>query len=453
MQRRYGTLGLVALFFAALALAATPLAANGQDVRCGAGRDLVVQALERAGPESSLNDFSDALQLLKRASAVCAELGDAWYYRSLIEAKLGHAPQAKFAADQARLVGSDALDHNLQPFVLATTSLSGQRGLTPAHGSSTSGDAVPSGKTPSTAGAVQQKWALVIGIGRFADLNIPKLHYTTADAQAFASLLSDPAVGRFPKENVHTLIDADATTQNIKEQLNWIARHAGPDDIVVVYLATHGSPRKTDSVGGLNYLITYDTKIRSLDKPDEDALYSTALPMIELSSAVATRMRSLRTLVVLDTCYSGGSVKNASRMMGPGLANAAPSPEMLRRMSEGSGRIVLTASRVDQESLESDTLQHGYFTYFLLKSLRESRGMQPLSQIYATVQQEVSDRVAADNRSGSFRQNPVMDRSSDDADFALGAPLASSIKAGRDVSRPTQEQLPLESIDVAKVSP
>jgi uncharacterized caspase-like protein len=431
MPYRFRTLRLCALLLVTLALAAEPRSASSQDARCGAGKDLVVQALEHAGPQSSSSDFEDALQLLKRASAVCGELGDAWYYRSLVEARLGHVALAKFALDQAHLLGSEAQNQGLQPFVLATPSGANGRGFTVTRtpDAPPESDAPPAAKTPSTAGPVQQKWALVIGIGHFADSAVPKLNYTTADAQAFTSLLTDPAVGRFPKANVHTLTDSEATTRNIKEQLNWIARQAGPDDIVVIYVATHGSPRTADSVGGLNYLITYDTEIRSLSQPDEDALYSTAFPMIDLSTAVATRMRALRTLVVLDTCYSGGSVKNASRLMGPGLANAAPSPEMLQRMSQGSGRIVLAASRVDQESLESETLQHGYFTYFLLKALRDSKGLQPLSQVYATVQQEVSDRVAAENRSGSFRQNPVMERSSDMADFALGLPIANSANA------------------------
>jgi uncharacterized caspase-like protein len=388
-----------------------------ESARCGAGQDLIVQALEHAGPQSSNTDFEDALQLLKRASSMCGELADAWYYRSLVEARLGHTPLSKFAADKARLLGSEAQTQNLQPFVLATPAKNGHRGLPGGSGSAN----VP-GNTPSSAGAVQQKWALVIGISRFADHNVPRLNYTAGDATAFAALLIDPAIGRFPKENVHTLTDAEATTHNIKEQLNWIARRAGPNDIVVLYLATHGSPRETDSVGGLNYFITYDTEIRSLDHPDEDALYASALPMVELSSAVATRMRALRTLVVLDTCYSGGSVKKGSRKMGAGLDNVAPSPATLQRMSEGSGRIVLAASRVDQESLESDSLQHGYFTYFLLKTLREGKGLTPLSQVYSSVQQQVSERVASDNRAQGLQQNPVMDRSSDDADFALGLP-------------------------------
>jgi uncharacterized caspase-like protein len=401
---------------ALIALVALPWAARAQDdSRCGAGKDLIVQALERASPTSPASDFEDALQLLKRAAAVCSQLGDAWYYRSLVEARLNHGPQlVKFSADKARLLGSGAMTQGLQPFVLATPGVT-RRGIPGGGGT----NPTPTTPAATTAGPVQQKWALVIGISAFADRVVPKLNYTAADASAFAAILADPAVGRFPKANIHTLTDAQATTRAIRTELNWIARHAGPDDLVVIYVATHGLPRETDSVGQLNYLLTYDTEIKSLQNPDEDSIYATALPMIDLSNTVSTRMKSLRTLVVLDTCYSGGATKNASRMMGK-LSNAAPTQANLDRMSQGSGRIVFAAARDDQESLESDALQHGYFTYFLLKTLKESKGLQPLSQVFASVQQQVSDRVAADNKAEHLQQNPVMDRSADDADFALG---------------------------------
>jgi len=396
------------LLLTALAfLLCAPLHAQGN--RCGAGRDLIVQALEHAGPQSPTSDFEDALQLLKRAAALCPDLGDAWYYRSLVEAHLGHAPLAKFSANKAHLLGSEGMDQNLQPFVLSTPPAL----ATPAsRGITVEVAPTPAKNTPppqTVAGPLQQKWALVIGIGAFADPVIPKLRFTVNDAHAFAALLTDPTLGHFPADHVHTLVDAQATTRAIKEQLNWIARSAGPNDMVVVYFASHGSPRQADSVGGLNYLITYDTEMHSLAHLDEDALYATALPMIELSSAVATRLKSLRTLVILDTCFSGGSIQNA-RMMG-NVPNAAPSEQSLHRLAEGSGRIVFAASRVDQESLESTTLQHGYFTYYLLKSLSSTKAQAPLSQIFASTEQQVSSQV---------HQNPVMDRSSTDADFAIG---------------------------------
>jgi uncharacterized caspase-like protein len=395
------------------------VAAHADDARCGAGRDLVVQALERVTPSSSDDAFADALQLLKHAVQVCAELGDAWYYRSLVEQRLGHTGLAQYALIKAQEFGSEAQQQALSPFVLATPPSPGRRGL-PAASTGQPSSAAPPVAGP--AGTVQQKWALVVGISHFSDRAVPALSYTTADAGAFADELKDSSIGRFPADHVHMLTDDQATTRNIKEQLNWIARHAQTNDLVVIYVATHGSPRVADSAGGASYIITYDTEIKSVDTPDEDALYATALPMVELANAVATRMKALRTVVVLDTCYSGGAVANEAKKMGAGLGNVAPSQSMLDRMSQGSGRIVLAAASSNEESLESTQLHHGYFTYFLLQAIKAGNGMTPLSQIYAQVAQQVEQRVKSDSAHDPepLEQHPVMSRSSDDADFALG---------------------------------
>jgi hypothetical protein len=407
------------MLFAAMTWVGSP--AWGQAERCGAGMDLVVQALERVTPQSESSAFEDALQLLKHAVSECGELGDAWYYRSLVEQKLGHDALAKYALDKARLTGSEALQQGLNPFVLATPA---RRGLTAE---------ADVAKAPSlsmvTPGAVQQKWALVVGIGRFSDGDIPRLNYTTADANAFAAQLIDPDIGRFPQSHVHVLTDEQATTKNIKEGLNWIARHAEANDLVLIYVATHGTPRTMDSAGGANYLVTYDTEVYSAGNYDEDAMYATAYPMVELANAVATRMKAMRTVVILDTCYSGGSVNNESPRMSDkpsdGMANTAPSGQMLARMSQGTGRIVMAASQVDEESLESNELRHGYFTYFLLQALKDGKGITPLSQVYDAVAQHVSQRVSAQG----LRQHPVMSKSSEDADFALGVAATEPAKA------------------------
>ncbi|MGC1463220.1 MAG: caspase family protein [Terracidiphilus sp.] len=390
-------------------LTAICMPAWGQDDRCGAGKDLVVQALERISPKSNNDAFEDALQLLKHAVQECSELGDAWYYRSLVEQRLGHDALAKYSMDKARFNGSEALQQGLNPLVLATPSGRGfavEEGTAKVPGSAGSGPA-------EALGPVAQKWALVVGISRFTDSSIPKLNYTTADANSFATELTDPAIGRFPASHVHVLTDEQATTRNIKEGLNWIARHAGSNDLVVIYVATHGTPRTMDTAGGANYLVTYDTEVDKAGSFDEDAMFATAYPMVELANAVATRMKALRTAVILDTCYSGGSLQGAAAA----LTNKGPSSQMLNRMTEGTGRIVMSASQVDEPSLESPALKHGYFTYFLLQALKTGKGQTPLSQLYNAVAQQVSARVSAD---GSH-QHPVMSRSSTDADFALGA--------------------------------
>lgn len=393
------------LLGALLSLSGLPVAS--QETRCGAGKDLVVQALERISPQSDRDAFEDALQLLKHAVSECGELGDAWYYRSLVEQKLGHDQLAHYAMDKASFLGSEALRQGLNPLVLATPS---SRGIAVEANPER-----PTQPNPVRPGPVQQKWALVIGISRFTDARVPPLKYTTSDADAFAAELEDPTIGRFPAPHVHVLTDQQATTKSIKEALNWIARRAKPNDIVVIYVATHGTPRTLDSAGGANYLVTYDTEISNAGQFDEDAMYATAYPMVELADAVATRMRALRTAVILDTCYSGGSI-TAPNPSAATLPDKPPSAQMLTRMSQGTGRIVLTASQADEESLESAELQHGYFTYYLLEALKNGKGVTPLSQVFATVAQRVSQRVAA----GGMHQHPVMSRSSEDADFALG---------------------------------
>ena len=212
-----------------------------------------MQALERITPQSGNDAFEDALQLLKHAVSECPELGDAWYYRSLVEKRLGHAALANYAWTRRASTALKRSTRDLNPLVLSTPA---------SRGFSTEKEPTPVPTAPLVApGPVQQKWALVVGIGHFTDARIPRLNYTTADAKAFAATLKDPAIGGFPADNVHVLTDEQATTKNIKEELNWIARHAQPNDLVVIYVATHGTPRTMDTAGGANYLVTYDTEI------------------------------------------------------------------------------------------------------------------------------------------------------------------------------------------------
>jgi uncharacterized caspase-like protein len=156
-------------------------------------------------------------------------------------------------------------------------------------------------------------------------------------------------------------------------------------------------------------------------------MFATAYPMVELANSVATRMKALRTAVILDTCYSGGAANSAPVAAAGGLANKGPSNQMLERMSQGTGRVVMSASQMDEESLESPALGHGYFTYYLLQALKNGNGVTPLSQVFSTVAQQVAARVSAD---GSH-QHPVMSRSSADADFALGVAGAEPANTGQ----------------------
>jgi uncharacterized caspase-like protein len=413
-MRRSAAIAL-AIAFAWVCLGARPAQAQG---RCGAGVDLVVQALEKMRADSTADELGDANQLLKRAAELCGELGDAWYYRSLVERKLGHAALADFAMRQAEKFPSDASTEQLNPFVLSTP-------VTPISSRGVNGPATATAPTSSSGAA--DRWALIVGIGSFSDPNIEPLHYTASDAQSFAAALLDPKIGGFKADHVRMLMNADATTKNIKMDLNWLARSAAPDDLVVVYVATHGSSRDLDTVG-VNYIITHDTEIGA--NIDPDSLYATALPMVEISNAIATRVKARKAAIFLDTCYSGNAAVNDPKIIAPGIKNAAPSKQTLSHITQGSGRMVFAASGTEQESLESDTLKHGFFTYFLVQALQQEGGSTPLSQIFDYTQKHVSDTVSTEFRQYNLQQNPVMSRSEDSTDFALGGPPAGGAAGG-----------------------
>ncbi len=392
------------MLIAALVCGVAPRA-RAQDGRCGAGVDLVVQALEKMTAGASTDQLEDADQLLKRAAELCGELGDAWYYRSLVERKLGHAQLADFAMRQAQKFPSDASTEQQNPFVLASPP--GSRAVT--------SNGAPAANTSGPSGPPGQRWALIVGIGSFTDQNIEPLKYTANDAQSFMDALIDPKIGGFPADHVHSLLNDQATTKNIKMQLNWLARSAGPDDVVVVYIATHGSSRDVDTVG-VNYIITHDTEIGA--NIDPDSLYATALPMVEISNAIATRVKAQRAAIFLDTCFSGNAAVQ-EKLIAPGIKNASLSPEAIAHITQGSGRMVFAAAGTDQESLESDTLKHGFFTYYLVQALQQEGASTPLSKIFDYTEQHVSQTVDTQFKQYNVQQTPVMGRSQDSTDFSL----------------------------------
>lgn len=382
------------------------LQARAQTGRCGAGVDLVVQALERMSASAGNDQLGDADQLLKRATELCGELGDAWYYRSLVERKLGNARSADFAMRQAQKFPSDASAEQQNPFVLASPL--GSRAVTSSGG--------PGANNTTPSGTPGQRWALIVGIGNFTDQNIEPLKYTANDAQSFMDALLDPKIGGFKADHVHSLLNDQATTKNIKMQLNWLARSAGPDDVVVVYVATHGSSRDLDTVG-VNYIITHDTEIGA--NIDPDSLYATALPMVDISNAIATRVKAQKAAIFLDTCYSGNAAVQESKLIAPGIKNASLSPDAIAHITQGSGRMVFAAAGTDQESLESDTLKHGFFTYYLVQALQQEGASAPLSKIFDYTEQHVSQTVSTQFKQYNVQQTPVMGRSADSTDFSL----------------------------------
>jgi uncharacterized caspase-like protein len=406
----FPTYGRAIAFFSSLVLIVftAPSASLAQGEKCGVSKDFQVQALEQIKTGAN-SEVEDGLQLLKHATEVCASFGDAWYYRSLFERKLGQTPKANYSLDKAKLFGSPAMDDGANPFVLAAPPRPGETKLPP----------------------VRNKWALVVGISQFHDSRLA-LTYTTKDAKDFAAALIDPKVGRFPASNVHVLGETEVPTKRFKEELNWLARSAQEDDLVVIFVATHGTSRKDDTAE-VNYIVTSDTDLSS-----QDSLFGSALAMVELSDIVRTRIKARRTVILLDTCHSGGAM-SATKERATGLSDSSPSSVALERIRQGVGRAILTSSQEDQYSYEGAPFQNGYFTHFLVEALRQNNGMDTVQQVYDYVKEQLPKAAAARSQisrgvrlkndspttSQQTTQVPVLSSSELGGDIILGAPSGS----------------------------
>jgi hypothetical protein len=378
---------------AILALAAAGHAQQG----CAVSKDLVVRALELVSASPAREDLSNGLLLLKQAEEACDENGDAWYYRSLFERKLGQG-NPEYSLGKARERNAPALKSAEDPFTLATPA----RGVAVvAHDTPAAGSA-PHATRDTHQPGVSHKWALVAGVGQFQNPRL-NLKYTRNDAQAVADYLRDPASGRFRADHVRLIADSEATAVNIRAGLNWLVRNAAEDDMAVIYIATHGTAREQDAAGA-SYVVAYDTDVDSLD-----GLYSTAIPMVEITTVVRTRIRALKVAVILDTCHSQGAI--AQTVTVP----QSVSSQTLDRIKEGTGRVILAASGSEESSYELAKYSHGLFTYYLLQALKQQKDA-PLDKVY----QWVTEQVSREAEGNGWKQHPVYSASDEVSPIVLG---------------------------------
>ena len=237
-------------------------------------------------------------------------------------------------------------------------------------------------------------YGVVIGIGTYKDEGIPALKYAREDAIAIYNILTDPHYGNFPRENVKLLLDEQATLTAIKSAMGtFLARNAGTDDMVCIYFAGHGSP-ELDPTGKAEdhlekFIVPYDAK--------KDDLFGHALSMDTVRKILDERIESKRAIFFIDSCYSGEAGGRTFSRPEFAARNITISEKFIEQLS-GEGRIVITASKPDELSLELDELKHGLFTYYLVEGLKgkadsNEDGFVTVDELYSYVYKQVEAKA------------------------------------------------------------
>jgi len=205
-------------------------------------------------------------------------------------------------------------------------------------------------------------YAVIVGI---ADYYENPLQYTDDDAWAFANqLLKSPSM--WNADNIVLLLNSEATTVNFMASLNAISAVATPNDVLVIFYSGHGSQWR--DLAPVDEADGFDEALCFLDRDMTDD----SLAML-LNNVPAGQL-----LVLVDACYSGGQIRGKSengfspQSVGVGLAE-----DLVRTNGTGSkdlsgldrSIVAITASADYESSIESPSLRHGVFTYYLLEAM------------------------------------------------------------------------------------
>jgi hypothetical protein len=374
-------------YFHVLVLLSLPLTASAQVCTARA-----LRLVDDAQVSAAAGREAEAAQSLERAADQCPNSCTVFFAISHAYDKMGKQQRAQKYLDYASQLGCSGLSASSIKAPKVTTD-------------------EPQSFGEERNSYVRQKWALVVGVDRFLHSEVPGLRLSAKDAQDFADVLVDPKIGRFPRQAVKLLLNENATVENIRTEINKIAISAMPDDLVVLYFSTHGSPAAMDAatdLGRTGYIVAYNTDVNNL--------YATAFPMDELQRVVDLRFKAGRVITFLDTCYSGDTMQHAASK---GLFTGIPE-DSLARVAQGKGRVVIASSRSNEQSWECEKYSNSCFTHQLLEAMRQKEGLATVSDIYKSIQLSVPAVVMREKHAP---QNPVMRPEAGKINIVIGTPV------------------------------
>jgi hypothetical protein len=223
----------------------------------------------------------------------------------------------------------------------------------------------------------QKKYALIIGCEDYAKYQTGldkevNVDFAANDARVFAEY-AEKTLG-YPKDQIYLLVDPTSSQikQNIEKLQKAIEIEKGKAE-VLFYYSGHGLPDENTKEP---FLIPVDV---NGNNPQE------GVSIVDLYSKL-TKFPTLKATVVLDACFSGGA-RNKELVALKGI-------KVKPKMDAVQGNLVVFASSKGTESSAVfNEKQHGYFTYFLLKNLKEYAGTRTFNELFIDVNYQVSKEV------------------------------------------------------------
>ena len=182
-----------------------------------------------------------------------------------------------------------------------------------------------------------------------------------------------------PEKNIH--IRKDATLNNIMAELSWMQQVAqafkGQAKFIVFY-AGHGIP---DEASKAAYLLPVDGK---------GSMLKTGYSLAEFYKTLGS-MPAERVTVFMDACFSGSKRGEGMLASSRGVAIKAKPQTPQGKM------VVFSAASGDETAYPLKDKEHGLFTYYLLKKLKDTKGDVTYGELSNYINEQVSQESIVSN--------------------------------------------------------
>jgi hypothetical protein len=193
--------------------------------------------------------------------------------------------------------------------------------------------------------------AVVIAIERY--MAVPEVTGARRNANDWYRYFSSYL--KIPASKLELLRDNEATVEKMRAAVARVAANVGPKGTLWLVFIGHGAPAKDGRDG---VLVGADAQ------QDADGLYARSLPQKELLATLA-KGRQQRTVVVLDTCFSGRTGQGAA--IAKGLQPLIPVAGEVARQSSAT---VLTAGGASEFAGPLNGIDRPAFSYLVLGAMR-----------------------------------------------------------------------------------
>ncbi len=240
-------------------------------------------------------------------------------------------------------------------------------------------------------------YLLAVGVSQYKDPAY-SLIFPAKDAKDFVALMEKQNGRHYKDIKVRTLVDAEATRDNIQDGLDWLAAQVTQKDVAVVFLAGHGINHfSTNNY----YYMPHDARIES---PSRTMVSGNEV------HAILSKLQGKRILL-MDTCHSGNVSGTTQRAVGD-------MDRFVREITQGGqGLVVFAASKGAGMAEEDAKWGNGAFTKALLEGLSGKAGKDANGLItWKMLDNHITQRV---KELTSGKQQPTTTPTPDTPDFSL----------------------------------